>query len=163
MVYLSLGSPEDGLPLPVNTFLLIFLSSSAVWRCWPLIFGNIVHIGESTTMASVFLCSVASAVFKPDPRNWCYGVQQDFVLLPMVFSIYVKPLGKIICASGFGWYQYADDIQLYISLHMPPETLISLWVQNISAVVKWVREKKMKFNPVKTEVTLIREDDFLRV
>ena len=45
-----------------------------------------------------------------------YEVPQGSVLGPMLFTLYVAPLAKIINSQGVNHTQYADDVQLYIAL-----------------------------------------------
>ena len=43
------------------------------------------------------------------------GVPQGLIISPMLFNIYMRPLGGVIWVCGALCHQYADDTQLYIS------------------------------------------------
>uniref|UniRef100_A0A803TWV0 Reverse transcriptase domain-containing protein n=1 Tax=Anolis carolinensis TaxID=28377 RepID=A0A803TWV0_ANOCA len=68
-----------------------------------------------------------------DPWPLTCGVPQGSILYPMLFNIYMKPLGEVIRSFGVRCHLYADDTQLYHSF--PPK-----------------RVNKLKLNPDKTEV-----------
>lgn len=45
-----------------------------------------------------------------------YGISQGSVLAHILFSIYMLPLGQIICKYDVSFYCCADDMQLYVQL-----------------------------------------------
>ena len=50
------------------------------------------------------------------------GVPQGSVFGLILLGMYVSPVGDLIAQHNISYHQYADDLQLYMSLFLPPSS-----------------------------------------
>ena len=99
----------------------------------------------------VLIKGVSSSKFKLST-----GVPQGSVLGPLLFSIYMGPLGDLIRRHGLEAHFYADDSQLYICFE-PAQTsdALSRLESCLEEIRKWMALNFLKLNDDKTEFLLI--------
>ena len=90
-----------------------------------------------------------------------WGVPQGSVLGPLLFSIYLLPLGDLIRNHNLSFHMYADDVQLYLTFQ-PDSVSASSALESIQlclqAIRSWMTTNKLKLNENKTElITLGRK------
>lgn len=98
-----------------------------------------VKIGNSTSSVHQVTC----------------GVPQGSILGPILFNIYVAPIGAIVRSHGLTHHSYADDTQLYLSFD-PGDSVASLNRIEVCCedVRRWMADNMLKLNNNKTELIM---------
>ena len=92
-----------------------------------------------------------------DPQQLSTGVPQGSVLGPILFTLYVSPLGDLTQKHDINSHFYADDTQLYLSFKPCADN--SIYIKKLENCVldikNWMRQNYLKLNEEKTEILLL--------
>ncbi|XP_026176392.1 uncharacterized protein LOC113138288 [Mastacembelus armatus] len=99
--------------------------------------------------------SVGLASFESSSAPLSSGVPQGSVLGPLLFSLYLLPLGHIFRQHGISFHFYADDTQVYFPLKKKEGFSIARLLACLDDIKAWMALNFLHFNEAKTEVMLV--------
>ena len=93
------------------------------------------------------------------PHTLKYGVPQGSVLGPLLFTMYIRPIGDILKRHGLRYHLYADDMQIYCSFDpRNPDSLNearSKLEKCVCELSQWLASNMLKLNEDKTEILVV--------
>ena len=104
-----------------------------------------------------FAVSIGS--FSSTPAHLSCGVPQGSILGPILFSLYMLPLGQIIRNHNISFHCYADDTQLYLPLKPNDHSTLTNLNNCLADIKCWMAQNFLQLNDSKFELVLFGPPD----
>ena len=114
------------------------------------------YLGD--TSQSIVIGNMDTDGAKSDDKTLKQGIPQGSVLGPILFSLYISPIGDICRKYNINFHSYADDQQIYLSfkpsIKGDEEQCTTILHNCINEIHVWMCTNLLKLNNDKTEFIL---------
>ena len=112
--------------------------------------GTVISWLRSYLQHRCFYVSNGNFISTPTPLT-C-GVPQGSILGPLLFNLYMLPLGHIIKNHSICYHSYADDTQIYLSLSPNDFAPLESLYLCLNQMNNWMSQNFLQLNTDKTEI-----------
>ena len=106
--------------------------------------------GAALTLLQSYLTDRSFSVnlgdFSSSLTSLTCGVPQGSILGPLLFSLYMLPLGSILRKHNMSFHCYADDVQIYVPLQMNCKDSVQSLLACITDIKTWMRHSFLNLN-----------------
>ena len=122
--------------------------------------GSVLHWFSSYLSGRSF--SVTANQIRSESADLLCGVPQGSVLGPVLFLLYLLPLGRVIQRfSDVSYHMFADDIQLYCTFKPTEFQRLDSLALCLAEIKQWLRDNSLQLNSDKTETLVIAPDKLI--